>query len=409
MGGGGQPRLFVPTQEMRRQVNPSDPLREIRIPTIDISSESHRQSVVAQGAERDWQGHPHTVLLPNGRTVFCAWQASEGAVAKDGGQGAQTQLHGTGSPFLKRSDDGGRTWSERIQVPATWLEPGRGAPTIHRLVDADGAARLFVFCRDAQRMFLQAVSEDEGETWSDMRPLPRSKGEADPIRGWTAPISILETIGAGGAKKHLMWYERSRDGRPAPGEIWQSASADGGLSWGQSKPVVDKEGASEPAAVRSPDGKRLLLLIRENNRKLNSLFSVSEDEGDTWSKPRQLPLALTGDRHLGRYAADGRLVVALRPRCPSTLPNAAEWNARRSHFTVWVGRFEDIVQGREGQFLVKLVHSHAGVDHTYPGLERLPDGDFLATTYIKLRPGPELHSVVSVRFAIEELDARLGT
>lgn len=387
-------------------MNCGSALHEIRIPTIDVSSEIDRQAVVAQGTESDWQGHPHTVLLPNGKTVFCAWQAREGAAAKHGGLGAQTQLHGTGSPFLKRSDDGGRTWSERIQVPASWMDPGRGAPTIHRLVDVDGVARLFVFCRDAQRTFLQAVSDDEGETWSDMRLLPVSKGEAEPIRGWTAPISILETVGAGGAEKHLMWYERSRDGRPAPGAVWQSASADGGLTWGESKPVVDKEGASEPAAVRSPDGKRLLLLIRENNRKLNSLFSVSEDEGDTWSEPRQLPLALTGDRHLGRYAPDGRLVIALRPRCPSR-PDAEEWNARRSHFTVWVGRFEDILEGREGQYLVKLLHSHGGVDHTYPGLELLPDGTFVGTTYIKRKAGPELHSVVSVRFGLEELDARL--
>jgi hypothetical protein len=75
-----------------------------------------------------------------------------------------------------------------------------------------------------------------------------------------------------------------------------------------------------------------------------------------------------------------------------------------SHFTAWVGRHEDILERREGQYLIKLVHSYAGADHTYPGLELLPDGTFVATTYIKYRPGAELHSVVSARFRLEETD-----
>ena len=379
------------------------PLMRIGLPTVDISGQEERHTIIARGSETDWQGHPHTLLLPDGKTMYCVWQAREGVTPDNDGEGSQTQFHGTGSPFLKKSDDGGRTWSERIVTPASWLEIGRGAPTIHRLVDADGKARLFVFCRDQDRTtFLQAVSEDDGETWSDLRPPPLSEPRGGPITGWTAPISILEAAGPGSKRRHLMWYERSREGRPRPGVIWQSASYDGGLSWGESRPVVDKAGASEPAVVGSPDGRRLLLMIRENDRELNSLFSVSEDEGETWSAAQELPLALTGDRHLARYAPDGRLVVVFRPRSPSRM-SPAEWNAKNSHFTAWVGRFEDIVEGREGQCLVKLLHSYGGVDHTYPGLELFPDGTFVATTYIKYRPGPDLHSVVSVRFRLDEV------
>jgi hypothetical protein len=45
--------------------------------------------------------------------------------------------------------------------------------------------------------------------------------------------------------------------------------------------------------------------------------------------------------------------------------------------------------GKQSGYLVKLLHSHAGGDPTYPGLELLPDGTFVATTYIKYRAGPE--------------------
>lgn len=57
------------------------------------------------------------------------------------------------------------------------------------------------------------------------------------------------------------------------------------------------------------------------------------------------------------------------------------------------------------QPLGKLLHNHAGMDCGYPGLEMLPDGTLVATTYVKYHPGDEKHSVVSVRFKIEELDA----
>lgn len=272
--------------------------------------------------------------MPDGKTIFCVWQGR-----RDG-----SRAHGAPAGYLKRSDDGGLTWNEEQDVPANWLEIGRGHPTIHRLVDHEGVARLFVFCRDERRTtFLQAVSEDEGRTWSEMRPIGLIDPDGDPVVGWTAPITILEATGSDGVRKHLMWYEKSRDGRPSVGVIWQSASFDGGLTWGDSKPVVDQAGASEPGAVRSPDGKQLMLLIRENNRTMNSLFSVSDDEGQTWSEPRRLPLALTGDRHLARYAPDGRLVIVFRPVYPTALQPIESG----SHFTAW-GRYEDILEGITG-------------------------------------------------------------
>ena len=368
------------------------------LPTVELSDKPEQHhTIVAQGTEQYWQGHPSTVLMPDGKTIFCVWQGR-----RDG-----SRAHGAPVGYLKRSDDGGMTWTEELDVPANWLEIGRGHPTIHRLLDSDGVARLFVFCRDEQRTtFLQAVSEDEGKTWSEMRPIGLIDPADAPVVGWTAPISILEATGPEGRRKHLMWYEKARDGRPSVGVIWQSASYDGGLTWGESKPVVDRAGASEPGAVRSPDGRQLLLLIRENSRTMNSLFSVSDDEGETWAEPQELPLALTGDRHNARYAPDGRLVIAFRPRRPRT---GRTWGQRiDSHFTAWVGRYEDILERRQGQYLIKLVHSHAGADHTYPGLELLPDGTFVATTYIKYRPGVEQHSVVNARFKLEEMDAMLA-
>jgi len=373
--------------------------KEITIPTIDISMETARHTIIARGSQQNFEGHPNTLLMPDGHTIFCVWQARHDSSGE----------HGAPVGNLKRSDDGGITWSSLLTVPENWREIGRGSPTIHRLVDRAGASRIFVFCRDEERTsFLQAVSEDNGITWSPMQNLLLVNPKDDPITGWTAPISILEAKNANGVRKHLMWYERDRNQKPYIGVIWQSASYDGGLTWGESKPVVTSEEVCEPCAIRSPDGKQLMLLIRNGHQVRsilgNSLYAISNDEGLTWSEARQLPAALTGDRHLARYSQDGRLVVVFRDtfhRGGGQLSGNDYHDS--SHFVAWVGRYEDICQGQEGQYRIKLLHSYQGWNHGYPGLEILSDGTFIATTYIKYTPGDEMTSVVCTRFNLDEM------
>jgi hypothetical protein len=153
----------------------------------------------------------------------------------------------------------------------------------------------------------------------------------------------------------------------------------------------------EPCFLRSPDGKQLLCLMRENTRTINSLFMVSDDEGKTWSQPESVQGSLTGDRHQAKYTPDGRLVIVFRDIAPES--------PTRGHFVGWVGTYQDIVGQREGQYRLKLLHNYAGTDCGYPGLELLPDGTFLATTYLKYWNDRRKHSVVSTRFKMEELDA----
>lgn len=250
------------------------------MPIIDISEQTERHVILARGTETDWYGHPSTVLLPDGKTIYCCWQERH-----DG-----SRKHGAPGCFMKRSDDGGLTWSDYIDLPASWSEIGCGCPTIHRLIDQQGVARILFFCRDQTRSSIfVGISEDDGATWSELRPIGLAEPDAKPIAAWTQPLTILEATAPDGRRKHLMWYERSRDDRPAFGVIWQSASYDGGLTWGECKPVVDKAGSSEPSCVRSPDGKQLLMLIREQHRELNSLMSTSDDGGETWSEPPSCP------------------------------------------------------------------------------------------------------------------------
>ncbi len=124
---------------------------------------------------------------------------------------------------------------------------------------------------------------------------------------------------------------------------------------------------------RSPDGKQIAVLLRENSRKLNSFVIFSDDEGETWSQPRELPGALTGDRHQGTYTADGRLFISFRDMTHDS-PTRGDWVA-------WVGTYDDIVAGREGQYRVRLMDNTKGADCAYPGVIRLPDDTIVTTTY----------------------------
>ena len=55
-------------------------------------------------------------------------------------------------------------------------------------------------------------------------------------------------------------------------------------------------------------------------------------------------------------------------------PTKGDWVA-------WVGTYDDIVAGREGQYRVRLMDNTKGADCAYPGVEVLPDGTFVLTTY----------------------------
>lgn len=345
------------------------PPRGYSIPIIDLSKETHRQ-VIVEKKPGQYLGHPTIVLLADGKTILCTYPLG----------------HGGPSAVLKKSTDGGLTWSDRLPVPDNW-KTATNCPCIHRLTGPDGVERLFVF--EGNGNMRQAVSLDNGKTWTPFEP--------NGLHCVVAPITIVPIS----QNRHLALYVRGREDRDQPPlTIWQSISSDGGLTWEPERKVTEVDGADpdEPGVIRSPDGKQLCALMRENSRRLNSLMMVSNDEGETWSKPAELPGSLTGDRHMPRYAHDGRLVVTFR--------DMAHISPTRGDFVAWVGTYEDIINGREGHYRVRLLQQHGAFgDCGYSGLELLPDGTLVATTYVVHNPG-EKNSVVSVRFKLEEIDAK---
>ena len=71
----------------------------------------------------------------------------------------------------------------------------------------------------------------------------------------------------------------------------------------------------------------------------------------------------------------------------------------------WVGTYEDISKGRPGAYRVRIMDNQNRWDSTYPGVEVLPDGTIVTTTYGHWEKG-EAPYIVSVRFTLEELDQK---
>ena len=350
------------------------------IPLVDLASDAKRQILVDR-EEGQYLGHPTTVLLEDGHTVLCVYPKG----------------HGKGAIQLKRSTDGGLTWSPRQPVPENWAT-SLETPTIHRVIDAQGHRRLIVWSGLWPARL--SVSEDEGSSWSPLKAVGDWGGIV--VMGSVEPVRNKPG-------HYLAWFHDdgryiSKGAQPANLAIfrlYQVRSEDGGLTWSQPR-VLWSDSAihlCEPGAVRSPDGRTLVLLLRENRRKLNSHFIVSTDEGASWSPPKELPLSLTGDRHTAKYARDGRLVISFRDTAKGSV-TAGDWVA-------WVGQFSDLLSGREGQYRIRLGDNHHAWDCAYPGVEVLSDGTVLATTYGHWDAGKSPY-IISVRFTLEEIDRRLS-
>ncbi len=353
----------------------ADSERILGVPMVDLSPRADLRTVVGREPGQ-YLGHPSTLLLEDGKTILCAYPRG----------------HGKGAIVLKRSEDGGATWSPPLPTPENWAT-SLETPTLHRLVDPkDGSKRIVLFSGlfPARR----AVSSDDGRTWT---PLEK-------VGDWGGIVVMSSVIATPDGKAIAFFHDDGRflraGGRfTGRSTVYSSTSTDGGQTWGEPKALLSDPEAflCEPGVLRSPDGKRLAMLLRENNRKRNSFISFSDDQGSTWSPPRELPASLTGDRHVGVRLADGRYVVSMRDMAKDS-PTYGDWVA-------WVGTWEDLEAGRPGQCRVRLMDNFDGTDCGYAGLELLPDQTIVATSYGHWVAGEQPY-VVSLRIPARELPVK---
>ncbi|HOG49284.1 MAG TPA: exo-alpha-sialidase [Lentisphaeria bacterium] len=405
-------------------------LRNYTLPILDFASDTWRQTIV----DREpgvYLGHPTTVLLDDQKTIVTVYPKN----------------HGFGQIVLKKSTDGGLTWSERLPVPESW-STSLETPILYKVYDKAGKRRLIMF--SSLYPIRMSVSEDDGDTWSELAPIGDYGGiVAMGDIANTAPGEYFALFHDDGRffrpshKRRTIVYQsgdgadrRTRvqtqytpdngqtwgpaeDRRLQPGDrerrdwkpiytaysgetetnfhLYQVWSRDGGLTWSSTPRSICTHSVAnlcEPAIVKSPDGHELAVLMRENARKMNSMVIYSTDQGQTWTEPVEMQGALTGDRHCARYLKDGRLFISFRDTCLES-PTRGDWCA-------WLGTYEDIKNGHEGQYRIRIMKNHRGMDCAYPGVEVLPDGTVVTITYGHWTPGEEPY-IVAVRIRPKDL------
>jgi Neuraminidase (sialidase) len=384
----------------------------LSIPVVDLNDKTGMQ-VVADKEEGQYLGHPTTVLLEDNKTILTVYPKG----------------HGRGAIVYKRSTDGGLTWSDRLPTPDSW-STSLEVPTIFPVIDKYGKKRLIMF--SGLYPVRMAVSENEGETWSEL----------EQIGDWGGVVVMGCMISLKTGKGHYMSFFHddgrffTKDGAEKSIKerenynskmvtLYKSVTKDGGLTWSYPEEIYKSREihVCEPGVIRSPDGDQIAILLRENSRRDNSQIIFSNDEGRTWTRPRPLPNELTGDRHVLKYSHDGRIFISFRDRSPfkyhEKLIEIAKQKNETNYSLIaeetglgspsegdwvgWVGTWDDLINGGKGQYRIRFKDNTKGWDTTYPGVELLPDGTFVVTTYGHWNKGEEPY-ILCMRFKLEDLD-----
>ncbi len=375
-------------------------------------------SIVDDGL--DYIGHPDAVLLKDG-SILDVYPSG----------------HGKGAIRSKLSFDGGVTYTGEIEnMPKSW-ETSRETPTVYRLEFSDGTPDKILLIsgnpdwhdgKGSIGGFNFSLSDDEGKSWSEfelcfskkdeftvlpivsMASLTRLKENGKFIDKWMAFFHDSKFVNY----KTILSFQ---NGKP----VWSVPEP----YFAKHRSIEKKAKMCEVEVVRSDCGKgdELCLIARSNNKRYNSLISFSRDEGKTWSKPRFVPSSLNGERHKADYTPDGRLFITFRSieREKEKIKNFSQEKMKNwfsEGWVAWVGTYDDLKNGKEGQYRIKLAHTFlknqkepalsANADTGYCGNVVFDDGMIVTSTYgsfgKKLSDGSYQTYVASKRLKLEDVD-----
>lgn len=343
--------------------------------------------------------------------------------------------HGKGQLAVKTSDDSGKTWSERLtDIPKSWTY-SQETPTLYNLEFTNGEKKILLVSGcpywegiDANG-FNCSLSTDDGKTWTEfenfygikwgsangkpafdgivaMSSLTRLKENGSFIDRW---MGTFHDHGFNNYKTFLTFDENGAMQWTEPERIYKDSA---------SHEIETKTGMCEIEIVRTPNadgsaltGDTLILIARANNRISNSMISYSDDEGETWTKPKELPYCLTGDRHKAEYnPSTGILALSFRSYRQEPLSKVtAGFVKRTAGWVCWIGGFEDLLSYRDadadndtyGKKVVVL-----GTDYTYTGdcgytgTALVADGSFVMLSYGYFEKDAANPYIMAVRFKV---------
>ncbi len=145
----------------------------------------------------------------------------------------------------------------------------------------------------------------------------------------------------------------------------------------------------EIGMFRSPDGSRIIGLARSQSHNNPSTLIYSDDEGETWSGPMDLPGSLSGERHKAVYdPISGRLLITFREikydlNGNNQFDGDSDWTC--GDWMAWVGTYDDLMLQNDGEYCFTIAEDFANSaksgDTGYAGVVVLDDGTFIMDSY----------------------------
>ena len=185
--------------------------------------------------------------------------------------------------LLRRSKDGGQTWSERaIVIESGGQTCGNPCP----IVDRDTGQIHLLFSKNNQQIFI-GHSADEGRTWTEPKEITAQAKDPTWSFVGTGPGHGIQL--ASGRLLAPCWSDESPGPLTwAPNPNWgkvQSSYAlysdDHGQTWQHSRNIT-QDATDECMAVELSDGSLYMDMRSRQNKKCRAR-SISQDGGQSWS------------------------------------------------------------------------------------------------------------------------------
>ncbi len=390
-GVSALPHIFTKIKEVKVKEQRDSLLYKSHIPHVNIAGLEGYHSVTDR-EEGVYLGHPDSILLDDG--TLCTFYPKG---------------HGKGEILFKTSNDEGRSWSKRLPLPESF-KTSMETPTVYRIESKNHPLSVLLVSGNpyGEGGFRTAWSYDNCKTFTEMKSFYDDIGTVSIV----AHASLTKLKDKDGSER---WMGIFHDREYNNWKTFLTLDADGKESWSRPERLLAEHDAIEKEAqlceieiVRSPDGQELALLARAQRKMHNAMIAFSTDEGETWSCPKELPRTLMGERHKACYTKDqSRLVITFRDIIRN-VHDDTKWLA--GNFIAWVGCYEDLRKGKEGDYTVRLGEDFSlkrGGDCGYAGLVLTENETFVATTYGHWdRAKPEECYVRTSRFTLTDLDRR---
>lgn len=334
------------------------------------------------GTSRQYLGQPDMIRTETGRLI---------TVFPEG--------HGHGPLVMKYSEDDGESWYE-VETPESWKD-SQETPTIYKLALEDGSERLILICAcpgtwgNYTTGWDYSYSDDDGETWSEFEHF-WSKFSNGTSNGVIVGMASLVQLKDENGQFIQKWMGVYHNGSYVNYKTYLTFDENGNAQWSEPeaylseyRDIESSYAICEVGLFRSPDGNRIVGLARNQTHAGPATMFWSDDEGETWSEPAELPGSLAGERHKALYdPVTGKLVITFREINYDRNNNGVweggnDWTA--GEWVAWVGTYEDLMNFRQGEYMLVLdedfSNNYYSGDTGYTGMVVLDDGTFIMDSY----------------------------